>query len=391
MDQTDRAIIDALFQAGGGCPCDIAVMDDATGDLTAQALEQADVRVMSWSSSYRVTRDLCDRFVEEIAQGRLTVPAMETDGDAQGSHRFQPVPLEDALREFTRPDEVDVHFVLGRLPRALAALDARSRAVARALMDHACLILGSRVKHMTPSQNTVLEAAFDEVRGARGVSKSRALIAEGPRPATEPAPVAEHSVNVTVRGTEREIPLRGIGGVFGSARADAGSLLLLEALDRALSTDPSAVLSNPAMVCDLGCGNGLLSAYLAAAFPDAQLVASDDDADAVASTRATLAAQGEAPSAPQIQVTWDDALSTRESATVDLLLLNPPFHDGAAVDPTLVQDLLDAAARVLRPGGELWFVHNSHLRYRPEVERRIGPVRQQDRDRRFTVLSATRR
>jgi 16S rRNA (guanine1207-N2)-methyltransferase len=71
------------------------------------------------------------------------------------------------------------------------------------------------------------------------------------------------------------------------------------------------------------------------------------------------------------------------------VLLNPPFHDRAAVDPTLVRVLLDAAARVLKPGGLLWFVHNSHLRYRPEVERRVGAVRQQARDHRFTVLEAT--
>src|SRR5699024_12851282 len=72
------------------------------------------------------------------------------------------------------------------------------------------------------------------------------------------------------------------------------------------------------------------------------------------------------------------------------VLRNPPFHDGTVVDATLVQGLLDAAARVLRLGGQLWFVHNSHLRYRAELTRRFGDVRQRARDRRFTVLSAVR-
>ena len=91
-----------------------------------------------------------------------------------------------------------------------------------------------------------------------------------------------------------------------------------------------------------------------------------------------------------MEVTWDVSLSRCEEASADLVLLNPPFHDGTVVDATLVQGLLDAAARVLRPGGQLWFVHNSHLRYRPEVEARFGAVRQRARDRRFTVLSAVR-
>jgi len=185
-------------------------------------------------------------------------------------------------------------------------------------------------------------------------------------------------------GPQRELSLCGVGGVFGAARADAGSLLLLDALDRALVAGEVAAET----AIDLGCGNGLLAAYLAAALPDAQVLGSDDDADAVAATRATLAANG--LERESVQVTWETSLSRQAAASADLVLLNPPFHDGTVVDATLVQDLLDAAARVLRPGGQLWFVHNSHLRYRPELAARFGSVRQRARDRRFTVLSAMR-
>src|SRR5690606_37044973 len=122
--------------------------------------------------------------------------------------------------------------------------------------------------------------------------------------------------------------------------------------------------------------------------PQAQVRGSDDHLDAVASTRLSLAASGLGRAG--VDVVWDDALHGEPSASADLIVLNPPFHDGAAIDATVVQELLDAASRVLRPGGRLWLVHNSHLRYRPEVERRVGPVRQAARDRRFTVLVATR-
>src|SRR5699024_9507998 len=87
---------------------------------------------------------------------------------------------------------------------------------------------------------------------------------------------------------------------------------------------------------------------------------------------------------------WDHSLAREETGSADLVLLNPRFHDGTVIDATLVQELLDAAARGLRPRAQLWFGHNSHLRYRPEVEARIGAPRQQARDRRFTVLSAVR-
>ena len=179
-----------------------------------------------------------------------------------------------------------------------------------------------------------------------------------------------------------------MGAVFGGASADAGSRLLLQALDRALVSGDLTADAPVTAAADLGCGNGLMTAHLAAALPEASVLGSDADADAVSSTRATLAAN--ALEREEVEVSWDDALSRVADSSLDLVLLNPPFHDGTSVDATLVQGLLDTAARVLRPGGQLWFVHNSHLRYRTEVERRVGAVQQRARDRRFTVLSAVR-
>jgi 16S rRNA (guanine1207-N2)-methyltransferase len=266
---------------------------------------------------------------------------------------------------------------------------------ARTGREDLTLIAGGRVKHMTRSQNDTLATAFAEVRGSRGLGKSRALVAVPPRAGITLAEPAEGSATVTVRGERRELALRGVGGVFGGARPDAGSLLLLEALDAALvageiaSGADGTPESDGVSAVDLGCGNGLLTAYLAAALPGACVLGSDDDADAVASTRASLTASGLASEG--VHVAWEESLSQQDDGSADLVLLNPPFHDGTVVDATLVQGLLDAAARVLRPGGQLWFVHNSHLRYRPELETRFGTVRQRARDRRFTVLSAVAR
>ncbi|MFC7376045.1 class I SAM-dependent methyltransferase [Brachybacterium sp. GCM10030268] len=380
-DQTDRVILrTAADEQGLSGPGPVLVLDDVTGELTAAALaEHAEAAadgsapVISWAGSDATTDALRRRFRDEIAAGRLQIPG----GD-------RPIPVADVAVS-ARP-----HLALMRLPKALADLEHRCRDLAGA--GEVTLVAGGRVKHMTRSQNEVLARVFAEVHASRGLGKSRALVASSPREHIEPAATATGIARVRVRGQERDLAVRGIGGVFGGASADAGSLLLLEALDRSLpgatgpAGEPDAATTISAI--DLGSGNGLLTAYLAAALPAARVLASDDDADAVASTRATLAANGLARES--IAVTWDASLSRVADGTADLVVLNPPFHAGTAIDATLVHGLLDAAARVLRPGGQLWFVHNSYLRYRPEVEQRVGPVRQQARDRRFTVLSATR-
>ena len=58
------------------------------------------------------------------------------------------------------------------------------------------------------------------------------------------------------------------------------------------------------------------------------------------------------------------------------ILLNPPFHVGATVHEGIAPRLFEDAARVLAPGGELWTVFNSHLGYRPQLARIVGPTRQ---------------
>lgn len=380
-DQTDRVIIAAAEEIGTGCPCDLVVLDDATGELTAFALasvaEHPDAVVLSWTSSLPLATALRDRFAWQIEAGRLRVPAGP-----------DVVPLEQAVAE------VEGHLlVLMRLPKAVHALEDRARRLAAAVRaggaDGLEIVAGGRVKHMTRAQNDALATVFSEVRASRGIGKSRALVATELREAVAAPAAVDGSARVDVRGQQRQLALRGVGAVFGGASADAGSRLLLETLDRALVAGDLPALDAPNLAAaDLGCGNGLMTAYLAAALPEASVLGSDADADAVSSTRATLAAN--ALEREGVEANWDDALSRVADASLDLVLLNPPFHDGTSVDATLVQGLLDTAARVLRPGGQLWFVHNSHLRYRTEVERRVGVVQQRARDRRFTVLSAVR-
>ena len=95
--------------------------------------------------------------------------------------------------------------------------------------------------------------------------------------------------------------------------------------------------------------------------------------------------------ADRVRVTRDDAASTVADASVDLVVCNPPFHVGAAVVTTAADRLFAAAGRLLRPGGELWTVYNSSLRYKPALTRLVGPTRVAEQTPKFTVTVSTRR
>mgnify|MGYP002714131328 CR=1 FL=1 len=236
---------------------------------------------------------------------------------------------------------------VGEMPKSLARLDYLARSIAGAGYTDVRVVLGANNKHLSRGMNAVLGESFSDVSASLGRGKFRCLVASGPREvAYEP-----------VRGDG----LVAIGGVFSGAKPDRGGELLRSCLPE-----------EPGRLLDLGCGNGSVTRGLGG-------TATDSDADAVLSARAI-----------GMDATWDDAGSQFPDASFDTIALNPPFHDGTTVDATLVQKLLDATVRLLAPGGTLYLVHNSHLRYRSEVERRFSSVEQVARDRTFTVLRATR-
>jgi 16S rRNA (guanine1207-N2)-methyltransferase len=127
---------------------------------------------------------------------------------------------------------------------------------------------------------------------------------------------------------------------------------------------------------------------LALRHPELRVYACDQSAAAVASARATAAANDVAD---RVEVARDDMLGTRADGSAGYVALNPPFHVGASISESVAPRMFADAARVLRPGGELWTVWNSALQYRPVLERLVGPTRQVARNAKFTVTVSTRR
>jgi 16S rRNA (guanine1207-N2)-methyltransferase len=173
-----------------------------------------------------------------------------------------------------------------------------------------------------------------------------------------------------------------VGGAFSGARLDIGTRVLLERMPQvAAATRPGAT------VVDLGCGTGLLAAAAAKVLPDARVIATDQSAAAVASARATAEAND---LAARVAVLRADAGDSIPDGSVDLVLLNPPFHVGGAVHTAIASKLFAAAARMLAPGGRLVAVWNSGLAYRRELERVVGPTVQLSRTPKFTLTESTR-
>ena len=358
-DATDRLLLEAAAdhaRPGSG----IAVIGDRYGALTLGALA-----VLS-PGTLRVHQDLITG-ERALRQNAAHWQTMQHDGGATQLPAFQQLPLGPDLL-------AGAATVLLQLPKNLAELEEIASAVARYAAPDVVLLAGGRVKHMTLGMNRVLEGWFGSVQPQLARQKSRIIVATEPRPGTEPEPfpVVEHLA-------ELDLHVAAHGAVFAGSRLDIGTRFLLTFLPQ---------MKPARRAVDLGCGTGILAAMYARQYPQAAVTATDQSAAAVASARATARANG---LEGRITTLQDDALGTMEDASVDLVLLNPPFHVGAGVHAGAGLKLIDAAGRVLQTGGELWTVFNRHLPYLPALERAVGPTEIMGRNPKFTVTRSTRR
>lgn len=284
---------------------------------------------------------------------------------------FTRAPLDGTLFE-------NADLVVGLLPKSLAELTEIASLAATAAAPGVVMTLAGRDKHMSRGMNAALESWFRSVSASRGRQKSRALRAREPHPVA-PLPYPRRA---TVAGLPFAVYAH--GGAFAGATLDIGTRALLDCWQAIIAAHDGAAQR----VVDLGCGTGVLATTAALRLPAARVTATDRSWAAVASTTLTAADAGVGD---RVTVTQDDAGAAIADGTVDLVLFNPPFHDGAAVDEDMSHRMFRAAARMLRPGGSLAVVYNSHLRHRGALERIVGPTEQLDRTPKFTVTLSRRR
>ncbi|EKY3200215.1 16S rRNA (guanine(1207)-N(2))-methyltransferase RsmC [Cronobacter turicensis] len=153
-----------------------------------------------------------------------------------------------------------------------------------------------------------------------------------------------------------ELTIKTLPGVFSRDGLDVGSDLLLSTLSP----------HTKGKVLDVGCGTGVLAAALASHSPKVRLTLCDVSAPAVEASRATLAANGF-----EGEVIASNVFSEIKGR-FDIIISNPPFHDGMETSFEAAQTLIRSAVRHLNIGGELRIVANAFLPYPNVLDETFG-------------------
>jgi len=187
-------------------------------------------------------------------------------------------------------------------------------------------------------------------------------------PGIAPGSWVEFSIQLNDHGFQ----IRSLPGIFSFDHLDAGTKLLLSIIK----------IQSGAKVLDLGCGYGVIGMF--AAFHGAGWVDFvDNDLLAIASCKASLAVN----QISNATIFTGDLLAPVYSKKFDLILSNPPFHAGQAVDFQIAEAMVRQSYRALNPDGRMTIVANRFIPYDRLINEIFGNVSCLFESGRFHVLS----
>lgn len=288
---------------------------------------------------------------------------------------WEPLEAPSTAEGDGQPAGIDI--VLIKIPKALALLELELAGLRGAVGSSSIIIGGAMTRDVHSSTVTLFEEGLGPTRTTRARKKARLILTE-----LDPG-VAPQAPNPSLYQLEIEdAHLVNLPGVFSARRLDNGTRLLVEHLPD---------IADEARVIDLGCGNGALGIAALLNNPTADLTFIDESRLAITSARLSFEREfaDTAPgSRPSATFRVADCLDGLPGESADLILCNPPFHQGRAHGDDVAWKMFKGARRVLRPGGQLWVVGNRHLDYTQKLKRAMGNSQLMANDPGYQVVRA---
>lgn len=274
-----------------------------------------------------------------------------------------------------KPPTTGFDVVILRIPKHLAYLEYLLRWANSVLSDDGVIVAGGMIKHLPDRSADVFNQLVTTAQVCPARRKARVVVCRKGQQTLEAWPGMWQGYRLP----DSELDVQALPAVFARERLDIGARLLLPAVHQMARNLPSG-----ANVMDLACGNGVLGLAAMSANPELALSFADVSSQAIASASFNIKAHF-----PGCPVTFyhDDGLPD-DSPRYDLILLNPPFHEGGVVGDHIALRLFKQASRHLTPSGKLLVVGNRHLGYHRSLRRFFPTVEQRAANPKFVVFEA---
>lgn len=350
-DAADEYLVDHVFTHHDTLK-HVLILNDSFGSLTSAMLSQyPNIKITNVSDSF-IALKACQH---NLVQNNLN---------------DEHVIYQNSLSEL--PKTVDL--ILMKVPKNAGFMQYLLSKLSY-LPAHIPLCIAGKAKEIHSSTLKSIHHFLHEPKTSLAVKKSRLIFTS-----TTNKPV-ESKFPVSWSLENSDYTLLNHANVFSRDSLDIGARFFANYLPQG---------KKPLKIIDLGCGNGVIGLLTLAKMPNAKVTFVDESAMAVASAEQNIA-QNLPSQLDNCTFIQNDCLTDFPPNSVDLVLCNPPFHQAQAITDHIAWQMFVQAKSTLKQGGELRIIGNRHLDYQEKLNRLFGNCKVIGNNKKFTILSATKR
>lgn len=269
-----------------------------------------------------------------------------------------------------------IELVLIKLPKNLSYFAHQLNRLSQILPEGTQILIGAKAKSINKSLLELFAKNLGPASASLTWKKTRVITC-----------TADGKVRALPKESQWSIPdlnlkITNLSNVFASGKLDIGARIMLDNMPKG---DFKSII-------DLGCGNGVLGLNAKQLFPQAYIHFVDDSEMAVESARQNWVLNKlDTPGLVGEQATfgWDDCLThLNEGIRPELILCNPPFHQGEAITDHIAWQMFLQSWRALKNGGILHVVGNRHLAYHVKLQRIFKNCTTVASNGKFVILQA---
>ncbi|WP_372651542.1 methyltransferase [Halobacteriovorax sp.] len=261
-------------------------------------------------------------------------------------------------------------LVILKLPKNLSFMEDILIELSNFLDKDTPIIFSGMIKHMSSGHFDLINKYIGETSTSLGKKKARLIYASFTKgPAVSPYPIS-------LKIDEWSTPLVNESNLFSREKLDIGTRFFLENI-------PSG---NFTKILDLGCANGIVGLNAKKKNPDAKIVFVDDSYMAIKSSKENYNNSFE----DSADYFWTNCYEQSDLPQIDLVLCNPPFHQGTTIGDFIAWQMFNDAKKKLQRGGKMIVIGNGHLRYDLKLKKIFGNCTVINQNKKFMILESFR-
>jgi 23S rRNA (guanine1835-N2)-methyltransferase len=263
-------------------------------------------------------------------------------------------------------------LALLRIPKNMSFFEDMLCHLTEVLKPGARVICGYMVKHQSKASFELLNKRIGKTSTSLAKKKARLIFADFSLGKTS----SPYPLQVSIEGFQK--PFLNHSNLFSREKLDIGTRFLLENIPKGAYRS----------ILDLGCGNGVIGIAAKKSNPKATLVFADESKMAIESARVNY--ERIYPDAEPARYRWTHCYEGEEPDSLELVICNPPFHQGTTLGDSVAKEMFKDAHHALVKGGVMRVIGNFHLHHESALKRIFGNSRIVARNDKFTIVDAVK-